>query len=66
MNYFQAKWKDDIRQAFWYAIQTGKKAETLMNLEKPSKNKYSVRLNSVIMIYRLSIEVWKIGPLTKL
>ena len=59
---FANKWKNGIGQAFWYAIQTGKKAGIVMILEKPKDNKYWIRLNTVIMNYKLPIEVWKIGP----
>ena len=57
---FANKWKDGIGQAFWYAIQTGKKAGILMILERPNENKYWIRLNTVIQTYELPIDTWRV------
>ena len=59
---FADKWKDGIGQSLWYAMQTGKKAAIVLIVEKTIHNVHWIRLNSVILEYKLPIQVFRMGP----
>jgi hypothetical protein len=59
---FADKWKSGIGQSLWYAMQTGKKAAIVLVIEKTVHNKYWIRLNSVIVQYKLPIQAFRVGP----
>jgi hypothetical protein len=59
---FADKWKEAIGQSLWYAMQTGKNAGIVLILEGTRQNKYWIRLNSVILQYKLPIQAFRVGP----
>ena len=59
---FGKKWAEAIGQPLYYSLQTGKKAEIVHILEKPSDYKNWIRLNSVIDQNDLPITTWIAEP----
>jgi len=57
---FGNKWAEAIGQAFYYAIQTGKKAGIVLILEDQKDLRFWIRLNTVIDHFSLPIDTWKI------
>lgn len=58
---FGNKWAEAIGQSLYYAFKTGKRAGILLILEKPSDQRYWLRLNSTIEHYNLPIDTWAVG-----
>ncbi len=50
------KWAESLGQSLYYSIQTGKKAEIVLILEKPSEYKYWRRISTVITYNNLKID----------
>lgn len=59
---FGPKWAESIGQALYYSIQTGRRAGVVLILEEAGDYKYCIRLNTVIVHFRLPIDTWKTGP----
>lgn len=55
---FANKWKEDIAQARWYALQTGKRPGIVMIFKKPSDKKYLNYLREYLSGYDIYIRVW--------
>ena len=59
---FGNKWAEAIGQSLNYGMQTGKRPGIVLILERPKDMRYYIRLNSIILHYGLSIDVWIVGP----
>ncbi len=57
---FASKWKEDIAQARWYGMQTGKIPGIVMILKKPSDAKYFRYLEDYLHFHDIYIRVWTI------
>jgi len=57
---FASKWKEDIAQARWYGMQTGKIPGIVMILKKPSDRKYFRYLEDYLHFHDIYIRVWTI------
>jgi len=61
---FAHKWKEDIAQARWYALQTGKKAGMVMILKKPTDTKYFEYVMEYLQFYNgdsQPIKIWTVN-----
>lgn len=59
---FGKKWAESIGQALYYNIQTGKRSGIVLILEKPIDSRYWIRLNTVVEMHNLPIDVWSVRP----
>lgn len=57
---FARKWGEAIGQSLNYGFQFNRLAGILLILEKPSDQKYVIRVKSLIQHYNLPIRLWKI------
>ncbi|MCZ6802985.1 MAG: hypothetical protein O7D86_03375 [Proteobacteria bacterium] len=60
---FANKWKEDIAQAGWYALQTGKKAGMVMILKKPTDIKYVDYVKEYLKFYNgdaKPVKIWTV------
>lgn len=55
---FGPKWAESIGQALYHGLQTGKKPGIVLIIENEDQYKYWIRLNSIIINYRLPIDTW--------
>jgi hypothetical protein len=55
------KWYQDLTQALYYGMMTGKKPGVVQIYEHPGDEKYFRRLQAVINYYRLPVDVWWVG-----
>ena len=58
---FAPKWTEAIGQSLYYALQTGRRAGIVLIIEREQDRKCWIRLNSVIMHYKLPIDTWAAG-----
>ena len=55
---FADKWSESIGQALYYAFQTNKKPAVLLIMEDQKDRRFLFRLNSVLVHYKIDIEVF--------
>ena len=58
---YAKKWAEAIGQSLYYALQTNKRADIVLILEKKKDYRYALRLGSVIEANKLPIDVWFTG-----
>lgn len=55
---FGKKWSEAIGQSLNYALQTNKRAGIVMIIEDVKERKYWIRVNSIIVHFKLPIDAW--------
>jgi len=59
---FAGKWSEAIGQSLNYAMQTNLKPGIVMIVERPEERRHWIRLNSIILHFKLPIDTWLVMP----